>query len=901
MHKTFGKAHLVSSAAAIALVSGATLALAQMDTTPDPTPPAATLVPAALTLQPAIKAEAPSDTLFRKITVPAKGLYRFEAPAGSNLKLSINGQLVIDTTGMPVGDAVAPITALHSMTPGDHALEISGEDVQSMDLSGLTLSPIGSEPRPLMEASLQINADEAATLSVANAALPPSATAAAPLPTDTTAGALPGMAPRTAKEAFAIGGGSSRSSRNAPAGAPAAGGDMAQGNAGGPMPSFNGGGTRMASAPATNAAGGTTSGGGGTISSVPSSGGSGSPSAGGTPTVPGAPGTPTASPGLPTLTPTPTPITPTTPTLETVRMSPLSPPANPQLTQAVQLTSAGNVNSQVPSTGSTLFGAVMDNSMFDIVNVAISSSNRTTTVDVGPQSGQFAVRLFPEDFASGQPVQVTLTGASSASDEVTATPVSYTLAGMPAQDGVGQALSRLTFGATPGLYARVRAMGFANYVEEQLNPDTINDAAFAAMNANALLDPTNSNGGQLLASLTNYDIAHAAFSERQLQEVMGRFWANHFHAVTKDTSMYQQNITDRQFFRDNAFGNFGDLLLYSARSPLMSQYLDNDQNRYREGRENDGINENYGREILELSTVGVEAGYQPVDVDAVSRVFSGWGYERTNPNAEGVAQEFRFLFRDGDHDPNPKPVPFLGVTIPAGQAGGEQLVAILANHPSTQARTCRKMVQLLVSDAAPQSFVDACVNAWATTGGEIEPMLRAILLDPTYITNADFQRNKAKTPFEYSVSTIRAFGARPENAQDSDFYRRFRDAFEQAGESYLRFPVPTGLPEYAAAWLNSATMVASYAKITEVAERRQDYGVDLVADIADAGIETAEEVAGYLLTVATADQFTREEYEAVVATLKGDDGIFEPRVQDEARALERAMGLIVVTPSFQIQ
>ncbi|MEM9974762.1 MAG: DUF1800 family protein, partial [Pseudomonadota bacterium] len=218
-----------------------------------------------------------------------------------------------------------------------------------------------------------------------------------------------------------------------------------------------------------------------------------------------------------------------------------------------------------------------------------------------------------------------------------------------------------------------------------------------------------------------------------------------------------------------------------------------------------------------------------------------------------------------------------------------------------QRRTCGKMVQLLVADTPPQAFVDACVASWAATGGEIEPMLRAILLHPAYITNASYQRNKAKTPFEYAVSTIRAFGARPENSDDSDFYTRFRNAFERAGESYLRFPVPTGLPEYAAAWLNSATMVASYNQIADVAERRQEYGIDLAADIAAAGIETAEEVAGYLLTVATADQFTREEYEAVIAILKGDDGIFEPRVQDETRALERAMGLIAVLPSFQIQ
>ncbi|MEL6171900.1 MAG: hypothetical protein AAFR02_07785, partial [Pseudomonadota bacterium] len=85
------------------------------------------------------------------------------------------------------------------------------------------------------------------------------------------------------------------------------------------------------------------------------------------------------------------------------------------------------------------------------------------------------------------------------------------------------------------------------------------------------------------------------------------------------------------------------------------------------------------------------------------------------------------------------------------------------------------------------------------------------------------------------------------------------------------------------------------------AEQRQNYGIDLVADIADAGIESAEEVATYLLTIATTDRFSMAEFDDLVAVLKGDDGIFEPRVEDETRALERAMGLIVVTPSFQLQ
>ena len=846
MPKTFKRVELASGVAIIALISGASLALAQMDAATDATPPTPTLIPAALGPTPAPAADpvAPvtSDALFRKVTIPAKGLYRFEAPQGSGIKLSIDGQLVIDASGLPNGDTGAAIPALISLTPGDHAIKIEGVDADAPDLSDLTFSPIGAEPQALVPASLDITEAEASELTVKNSpdlspAPAPTAQAAEP-----GSGALPGMDRRANRDAFAIGGSSSQARKTRPVGdAPETGGAMAGGSdpAGGFGGFGSGGGTRMASAPANETSGTTTSSTGGTLGFVPSPRGSGTPGnmpasgAPGTPGAPGVPGTPVATPGLPTPSPTLPSGTPTVPTPETVRMSPLSPPTNPQLTQAVQLTSAGNVNNQVPSSGSTLFGAVMDNSMFNIVNVSVASSGRTTTVDVGPESGQFAVRLFPEDFASGGPVQVTLTGASTASDE---------------------------------------------------------DEA----------DPTNENGSRLLESLTNYDIAYAAFSERQLREVMGRFWANHFHAVTKDTDMYQQNITDRAYFRDKAFGNFGDLLLYSARSPLMSQYLDNDQNR------RGNLNENYGREILELSTVGVEAGYGPDDVIAVSRIFTGWGYERSNPNADNVAREYRFEFRPDRHDEDDKFIPFLNTTI-AGRSGaagvqeGEELVAILANHPSTRSRTCGKLVQLLVADVPPQSFVDACVASWAATGGEIEPMLRAILLAPAYVGTADYQRNKAKTPFEYTVSAIRAFGARPENADDSDFYTRFRRAFENAGESYLRFPVPTGLPEVSAAWLNSATMVASYNQLADVAERRQDYDIDLGADIADAGIETAEEVAGYLLTVATADQFTREEYEAVIATLKGDDGIFEPRMQDETRALERAMGLIVVLPSFQLQ
>ncbi|MGR3511119.1 MAG: DUF1800 family protein [Paracoccaceae bacterium] len=917
MQKRFGKINLVSGVAAIALFAGtgAVIGEQMMPSTDNASAEKFLAVARAMQEDNAAPgaateaAEVETDGIFRAVTIPTQGVYRFEAPAGSGLQLYIDGALAIDTTGPALDGDDATVKALQTLSAGDHAIRIKVMADDLPALEALTFGALGSDPLNLIEMSRQITPDEGRTLAAKNASVLPTATASAQAP---QSGGLLGLSGGMDKPAFSIGGSSSRTARSAPASA-SGGGSGA--SSGGDISSPMGGMTRMAalapttqsSAPsnATTSSGGTTS-----TASVPSisTGGGTAPGtvpAPGTPGAPVAPGTPTATPA-PAPAPTPTPIDPgVAPTPETVQASPLTPPTDAVITQAVQLTSAGNVNNEVPNTGATLFGAVQSSSVFDIVNVAVSGSNRTTTVDVGPMTGQFAVRLFPEDFASGNEVQVTLTGANSASSEVEAVPVTYTVTAMPAQDGVSQALSRLTFGATPDLYARVRAIGFGNYVEEQLNPDSINDAAFNAMNPESINDPREENGGTLLRRLAHYEIAQAAFSEKQLQNVMAQFWANHFHAVTKDTAIYTQNIDDRAFYRENAFGNFGEMLLYSARSPLMSQYLDNDQNRFREGRENDGINENYGREILELHTVGVEANYTPADVDMVSRVFSGWRYERTNPNAEDTAQTFAFTFFPNEHDPQDKLIPFLNTIIPGrtGEAGvqeGEELIAILANHPSTRTRTCRKLVQLLVADEAPANFVQACAAAWGD-GGDVEAMLRAILLDPAYIGTAEFQRNKAKTPFEYAVSTIRAFGARPDDVQDEDFWRNFRESYERAGQDFLRFPLPTGLPEVASAWLTSASMVAAYNEVTDVIEGRQNYGIDPMADITEAGLESAEEVAAYLLGVATADQYTLGEFEEVVGVLKGEDGIFEPLVQDETRALERALGLIVVSPSFQLQ
>ncbi len=575
--------------------------------------------------------------------------------------------------------------------------------------------------------------------------------------------------------------------------------------------------------------------------------------------------------------------------------SPLSPPTSPNLTQAVQLTAYGNGDGVVASTGSTLFGAVLDPGTYDVLTATIQPSGRVTTVDIGPVTGQFAVRLFPEDFASGDTVTVTIQAGSSSNGGVQSQPVDYTIESALPTDGVGMALSRLTYGPSPELYAQVRAMGFQAFVEQQLNPDQINNASFENSFVSDF-DQTEDSRSSFQNNLSEYVMARATYSERQLQEVMGNFWANHFHAINKGTNVFHTNWEDREFFRENAFARFEDLLLRSAKSPLMSQYLDNDSSRANR------INENYGREVLELHTVSVNSTYGDADIIAVSRVFTGWNYDEV----DGPGRPYEFEFRANDHDEDDKYIPFLDLTI-EGQSGagavqeGEQLLAALADHPDTREFICGKLVQLLVADDKPAEFTEACVNAWAASDGTVKDLLEAILFHPSYIGSVDYQRTKVKTPFEYVTSVMRAYDGFPDGINNYDrVLGGMVDGMEDAGYAPLYFPAPTGLPEVGAAWNSSSVLLAIYDEM-EIAPRDDRYGIDTETFVEANNLETAEEVVSYLMTVATADRFTLTEFEEMVALVKGADGIFEPLSQDESSAIEKLMIGILTTPSFLLQ
>jgi uncharacterized protein (DUF1800 family) len=556
----------------------------------------------------------------------------------------------------------------------------------------------------------------------------------------------------------------------------------------------------------------------------------------------------------------------------------------------------------IAAEGETIFGNVTAPATVASATATISTTGRVVPLDVSQVTGRFALRLFSEDAPTGATVTLTFERKDTAGTTQTAT-VALKSGVVPA--GMQQVLGRLTFGATPALLNQVKTMGYTAWVNQQLNPATISDAGLIAMNPDSLLRSADE-PWQLRESIPWWQMASAAYSQRQLQEVMTTFWNNHFWSIDTDWQIHTADVDEIKGFRTNAFGKFRELLRVSTKNPQMMKYLDNVDNR------KNGRNENYAREVLELHTVGVNGGYGDADVIAVAKILTGWGLEQTS--ADGVNPKLvRFLFRANDHDTANKIVPFLNTTVTgrtgaAGEQEGEELFDILARHPKTREFVCGKLVELLVSDARPASFIALCTAEWERTDGNMKDILSKILLAPEYLTTVDYQRSKAKTPYEYMAGFIRNFGIYPVAGKEHDFYNSLRYATKDAGMDMTEFGVPTGFREQGKSWTNTASFIQKFRGITTQVTWYTTPGsgtnrlgtVNYTQLVKSADMTTAQAAAAYLLALGTSDRYRKDEYDAVVATLKGSAG-FNPAARDEDPVLRKAVGLIVTLPSYQLQ
>jgi len=332
---------------------------------------------------------------------------------------------------------------------------------------------------------------------------------------------------------------------------------------------------------------------------------------------------------------------------------------------------------------------------------------------------------------------------------------------------------------------------------------------------------------KIVGDVQSAKLARAVVSERQLDEVMVDFWENHFSVFSGkgQTRLFLASY-DRDVIRPRALGKFRNLLEAVAKSPAMLFFLDNWQSAadslhptlatarqqrsrlggFRPGigrlpprpagaaqpqRRARGLNENYARELMELHTLGVDGGYTQKDVIEVARALTGW---TMNP------RDGEFVFRPEMHDAGQKVV--LGHTLAAGRGmeDGEDVLDIVARHPSTARFITTKLVRHFVSDSAPTALVRQCAAVFTKTDGDIRETLRCVVSSPEFFSRAAY-RAKVKTPFEVVASALRAMNAQPDTTP------RTAQLVARLGQPIFGRQTPDGWPDRGDAWMNTGAIL----------------------------------------------------------------------------------------------
>jgi uncharacterized protein (DUF1800 family) len=441
---------------------------------------------------------------------------------------------------------------------------------------------------------------------------------------------------------------------------------------------------------------------------------------------------------------------------------------------------------------------------------------------------------------------------------------------------------------------------------------------------------------RIVAELSMAKIDRAVYSQRQLEAVMEDFWFNHFNVfANKGADRWMLTDYVRDTIRPHTMGKFQDLLLATAKSPAMLFFLDNWQSvdpvafkehqqevamrraRYQgifgggfapmpgefpnpnangnvpgaQGQQaaqqqDRGLNENYGREVMELHTVGVDTPYTQDDVIAMARCLTGWTVREPRRDPE-------FLFRPEFHAEGKKIV--MGHTFNyGGEKDGEEALKMLANDPHTAHFISMELARHFVSDVPPPALVDRMTRAFEANGGDIRGVLRAMIYSPEFWSKEAY-RAKVKTPFELVASTARALNA------DVEISLPLAQWVGRMGEPLFLCQPPTGYSDKATTWVNTGALLnrlnfALAFSSGRLAGTSVDLG-PLFGDDASKDPQMALTRALDLFLAGQADQQTVQTLE----TRLGDPQILQARLDDPVKQVNEGLlsGLVLGAPEFQ--
>jgi uncharacterized protein (DUF1800 family) len=455
---------------------------------------------------------------------------------------------------------------------------------------------------------------------------------------------------------------------------------------------------------------------------------------------------------------------------------------------------------------------------------------------------------------------------------------------------------------------------------------------------------------QLLNQLVSAKLIRSVHTERQLEEIMTDFWFNHFNVFFgKNQVRYAVDDYEREAIRPHVFGQFEDMLMATAKHPAMLFYLDNassvvpdsmrdmnaaqmrqvDRLRQMTPAERErliasgritpaqqrqlqrleamgpnpmpplpqrgrGMNENYARELMELHTLGVDGGYTQQDVIEVARALTGWTFAPFGGRGGGAGrgaganvEPGEFVFNAVAHDRREKTV--LGQRLPAGRGieDGEEVIRMLAKHPSTANFISTKLVERFVSDKPDPAFVAEIAQVFLRTDGDLREVTRALFTSPRFYA-PEVRGTKVKTPFELVASALRV------THSDVGASQRTMQTLRSMGHLPYSEPAPTGFPASSEDWVNSGAMLARMNFGLDLAEGRIDRTRPDLQAFAP-GVDARDNNA--LVRGVLASVIPGMDTESLALALVAD---LEKNVTGAARAkTARAIGLAIGSPEFQ--
>ncbi|MEQ1893393.1 MAG: DUF1800 domain-containing protein [Planctomycetota bacterium] len=370
-------------------------------------------------------------------------------------------------------------------------------------------------------------------------------------------------------------------------------------------------------------------------------------------------------------------------------------------------------------------------------------------------------------------------------------------------DPVLRLVQRITNGFHLGEYQRAKALGYEAYLEEQLNPETIDDSALeerltrytiVPMSPKEAFQAFEANPSPAYLQLKSAVLTRAVNSKRQLKERMCEFWRDHLNIDhNKELEWALLPETERTVTQAHALGTFPALLSASAFSAGMLYYLDNWLNV------RGAPQENYGRELMELHTLSVLGGYYESDVKEVSKCFTGWTLNGNPASADWL----RAKYDPRLHTPGRKFL--LGHVVPTGhphaseeilpgQREAQDVLDILVAHPSTAKFLATKLIRWFLNPNPPAEFVDRVAQTYLDTGGDIRAMLRVILARENLAFSSPLYAPKFRRPYHLVTSLFRTFDGVVNNGNETMSY------LTGMGLVPLDCAPPTGYPDSVDSW-----------------------------------------------------------------------------------------------------